>query len=35
LSAGDGAKGARLHDWAYCELANLDAAEYNKDLSGI
>lgn len=25
LSAGDGTKGARLHDWAYCELADLDA----------
>jgi SRSO17 transposase len=35
LSAGEGAKGARLHDWAYCELADLDAAEYNTDRSGI
>jgi SRSO17 transposase len=26
LSAGDGAKGPRLHDWAYLELADLDAA---------
>ena len=25
LSAGEGTKGARLHDWAYCELADLDA----------
>ena len=25
LSAGDGAKGPRLYDWAYLELANLDA----------
>ena len=25
LSAGDGTKGARLHDWAYIELADLDA----------
>ena len=24
LSAGDGTKGARLHDWAYLELADLD-----------
>jgi SRSO17 transposase len=23
LSAGDGTKGARLHDWVYCELADL------------
>ena len=25
LSAGEGTKGARLHDWAYCELAGLEA----------
>jgi SRSO17 transposase len=35
LSAGEGTKGARLYDWAYCELADLDAAEYNADRSGI
>ena len=35
LSAGDGTKGARLHDWAYCELADLDAAEYNDTLAGL
>jgi SRSO17 transposase len=29
LSAGDGTKGARLHDWVYCELADLDAGEYD------
>jgi SRSO17 transposase len=23
-----------LHDWAYCELADLDAAEYDQDRSG-
>ena len=34
LSAGDGTKGARLHDWAYLELADLDAAEYSDTLSG-
>ncbi len=34
LSAGDGTKGARLHDWAYCELADLDAAEFSEDRSG-
>jgi SRSO17 transposase len=28
LSAGAGTKGERLYDWAYCELADLDAAEY-------
>jgi SRSO17 transposase len=27
LSAGAGTKGERLHDWAYLELADLDAAE--------
>jgi SRSO17 transposase len=34
LSAGDGTKGARLHDWAYLELADLDASEYNSTLTG-
>ncbi len=28
LSAGDGTKGARLYDWAYVELADLEAEEY-------
>jgi SRSO17 transposase len=35
LSAGEGTKGARLHDWAYCELADLDAAEYDDNRSGL
>ena len=35
LSAGDGTKGARLHDWAYCELADLDAAEYDNERTGL
>ncbi len=35
LSAGEGTKGARLHDWAYCELADLDADEYNETKSGF
>ena len=35
LSAGDGTKGARLFDWAYCELADLDAAEYDDERSGL
>ena len=35
LSAGEGTKGARLHDWAYCELADLDAAEYDQTNSGL
>jgi SRSO17 transposase len=29
LSAGEGTKGPRLHDWAYCELADIDAGEYD------
>jgi SRSO17 transposase len=35
LSAGDGTKGARLHDWAYLELADLEAAEYGDGPSGL
>jgi SRSO17 transposase len=35
LSAGEGTKGARLHDWAYFELADLDAAEYIETQSGL
>jgi SRSO17 transposase len=35
LSAGDGTKGARLHDWAYCELADLDAGQYDGERSGL
>ena len=34
LSAGEGTKGPRLHDWAYLELADLDAGEYNSMLKG-
>src|SRR3954464_12548085 len=34
LSAGDGTKGARLHDWAYLELADLEAAEDGDGLAG-
>lgn len=34
LSAGDGATGERLHDWAYLELADLTAAEFGSDLAG-
>ena len=26
---GAGTQGARLHDWVYCELADLDVAEYD------
>src|SRR6188508_3348511 len=33
LSAGAGAKGERLFEWAYLELADLEAAEYNETLS--
>jgi SRSO17 transposase len=35
LSAGDGTKGERLHDWIYCELADLDASEYDESRSGL
>jgi SRSO17 transposase len=35
LSAGAGTKGERLYDWAYCELADLEAAEYDERLSGL
>ena len=35
LSAGEGTKGARLHDWAYCELADLDASDYDQNNSGL
>jgi SRSO17 transposase len=35
LSAGERTKGARLHDWAYLELADLDAAQYGEAGSGL
>ena len=35
LSAGAGTKGERLHDWAYCELADLEAAEYDEQRTGL
>ena len=35
LSAGEGTKGPRLCDWAYLELADLEAAKYGDDLSGL
>jgi SRSO17 transposase len=35
LSAGDGTKGARLYDWAYCALADLDAGEYDETRTGL
>jgi SRSO17 transposase len=35
LSAGAGSKGERVLDWAYLELADLEAAEYNETLSGL
>ncbi len=34
LSSGEGTEGPRLHDWAYLELADLDAGEYNSILKG-
>src|SRR3954471_20578829 len=35
LSAGEGTKGPRLHDWAYLELADLEAAEYDDRRIGL
>ena len=35
LSAGEGTKGARLCDWAYLELADLDIADYDASRSGF
>ena len=35
LSAGAGTKGARLYDWAYLELADLDAGEYTPEGAGL
>jgi SRSO17 transposase len=35
LSAGDGTKGERLYDWAYCELADLDAGAYAEGETGL
>jgi len=34
LPSGEGTKGPRLHDWAYLELADLDASEYSSTVSG-
>lgn len=34
LSAGEGTKGPRLYDWAYLELADLDAGEYDPGKKG-
>ena len=35
LSAGEGTKGARLSDWAYLELADLNADEYGGNATGL
>jgi SRSO17 transposase len=35
LSAGAGTKGERQYDWAYCELADLDGAEYAAEQTGL
>jgi SRSO17 transposase len=34
LSSGEGTKGPRLHDWAYIELADLEAGQYNDTFTG-
>jgi len=35
LSAGDGTKGPRHYDWAYVELADIDASEYEEGRPGL
>jgi SRSO17 transposase len=35
LSAGEGTKGSRLSDWAYLELADLEADEYRDGATGV
>ena len=35
LSAGEGTKGPRLSDWAYLDLADLDADEYRGGATGV
>ncbi len=35
LPAGEGTKGPRLHDWAYLELAHLEADEYARGFEGL
>jgi SRSO17 transposase len=35
LSAGEGTKGQRLHDWCYIELADIKAEELNEDNHGL
>jgi SRSO17 transposase len=35
LSAGTGSKGERVYEWAYCELADLEASEYDPARSGL
>ncbi|PWJ72292.1 SRSO17 transposase [Pseudaminobacter salicylatoxidans] len=34
LSAGEGTKGARLHDWVYLDLADLDAGDFDATFPG-
>jgi SRSO17 transposase len=35
LSAGEGTKGPRLYDWAYVELADIDASDYDASRPGF
>ena len=35
LSAGDGTKGPRVYDWAYLELADLEAGAFDRTGSGL
>ena len=34
LSAGDGTKGARLHDWSYHQLGDVDPEDYDAEWEG-
>lgn len=35
LSAGEGTKGPRVHDWAYLELADLESEEFGSERTGL
>ena len=35
LSAGEGTKGPRWHDWCYLELADLEASEFGEEVPGL
>lgn len=35
LSAGEDTRGARLHDWAYLELTDIEATDYGEGRTGV